>query len=115
MSLRKVATDLPKSVKVGWRDYKIVDWEPRAASASKRYGECSHLECEIRIDMTYGTRQAASTLLHEIMHAVCSLWNYEKVNEEEKVVSALGDGLSTVWRDNPTVMEWIGINIMSGT
>ena len=108
-------SDLPKSVKVGWRDYKIEPWSTPEAAMSRRYGETRHGTTTIKIDLGYGTRQAASTLLHELMHAAAAIWNYDDASKEESLVSALGDGLCTIWRDNPAVMHWIGWNIQHGT
>jgi len=57
----KTTSDLPKSVKVAWRDYKIENWDRREAAGAGRYGETVHASKTIKIDMSYGSRQAAST------------------------------------------------------
>ncbi len=111
----KTTSDLPKSVKVAWRDYKIENWDRREAAGAGRYGETVHASKTIKIDMSYGSRQAASTLLHEIMHASAAMWNYQESSKEEEVVSAFQHGLSTVWRDNPDVFAWIGHHLVHGS
>lgn len=108
-------SDLPASVKVGWATYRIEKWNPREAVATNRYGETNHLSNTIRVDTSYGTQQAASTLLHEIMHAVCTLWARADQDEEERTVKVMQHGLCTVWRDNPEVMAWIGHHLQHGS
>lgn len=98
---------LPASVKIGYRVYRIVALSSLQAAAKGRYGECSHLECEIRIDLTPGPREAANTLLHEILHAVWYVQHLTDADNEERTVLTLADGLSCVWVDNPEVMAWI--------
>lgn len=97
----------PKSVKVGWATYRIVEWTPPQGMSKRRYGECSNIEKEIRIDVCHGAAQTAHTLLHEILHAVCNIWWREEDDKEERTVEIIANGLSTVWRDNPEVMAWI--------
>ena len=98
---------LPASVKIGYRVYKIVEWTASQGAAANKYGECSHVMREIRVDLTHGMREGANTLLHEIVHAICSVWYQSENDKEERTVSLISNGLSTVWVDNPDVMEWI--------
>ena len=106
---------LPKSIKIGWVTYAIEEWSVPGSVGADRYGECSHTENIIRVAFCYGTQQAASTLLHEIMHAIYALWNIKDQDEEERTVKTMAHGLSTVWLDNPAVLDWIGWHIQHGT
>lgn len=107
--------DLPKNVKVGWCDYRVEVFDHREAVGRQRTGETSHTEGVIRVEMQFGTRQAASTMLHEIMHAVARLWFHEEERREEDVVQAFQHGICTVWRDNPEVFAWIGHHLVHGS
>lgn len=98
---------LPTKLKAGWLDYDILVWESVRAAQDRRYGETRHLTHEIMIDLSFGGRQAASTLLHEIFHVVFTIWNIRDEDAEEQTVSSMADGLSTIWRDNPEVFAWI--------
>src|SRR5260221_2876755 len=100
MMATKTTSDLPKSVKVAWRDYKIENWDRREAAGAGRYGETVNASKTIKIDMSYGSRQAASTLLHEIMNASATMWNYQYISKKKEIVNAFKHGLSTFWRDN---------------
>lgn len=105
---------VPPFVKIGWRTYRIEVWSPRQGISANRYGETAFSEGRISIDLQYGTRQAAQTLLHEIFHGVHEAWKLAVGDEEERIVSAFGCGMSTVWRDNPDVLAWIGRHLVSG-
>lgn len=98
----------PKTIRVGLHDYEIEDWASREAASASRYGECSSLLRRIRVDRTHGQRQAASTLLHEIMHACFAEWHMDKVDDEERTVGTMSEAVSCCWRDNPGVFAWIG-------
>ncbi|MDE2103806.1 MAG: hypothetical protein KGL39_41595 [Patescibacteria group bacterium] len=111
----QASSALPASVKIGWCTYRIEQWDTREAVAANRYGETCHTTSKIRVDTGYGTQQAASTLLHEIMHAVSAIWAMDDEDGEERTVKIMQHGLSTVWRDNPEVMAWIGQHLQHGT
>lgn len=102
--------ELPKSVRVGYLDYEIEDWNPQDANSSSRYGEHSSLTQKIRVDTQYGPARTAKTLLHEILHACSHQGGYASIDKpnEEQTVSQFSDMLLQVWQDNPNVMEWIG-------
>lgn len=110
-----VEPDFPMSLKVGWRDYVIERWSHRDAVGADRHGETSHTGGIIRIDLSYGTRQGAATMLHEVMHAIAAIWRIKDDDDEERTVQMIEHGLATVWRDNPKVMAWIGFNLINGT
>lgn len=98
---------LPKYVKVGAWDYTIVEFAHVDAACSSRFGDCRTNDKRIRVDLVWGRRKAAHTLLHEILHAVYYEWSMQKEDDEERLVDILASGLAAVWRDNPAVMQWI--------
>ena len=102
---------LPTTVKIGWCDYKIVEWDAREASAARRFGETCSITKIIRIDVIHGPPQTAETLLHEIMHAIYSIWTIGKDDDEERIVTLSTGGLATVMRDNASVFGWIMENL----
>lgn len=105
--------ELPDAVKVGYLDYALVVLGARAASAANVYGQCSHECCEIRIDFSHAPRVNAHTLLHELLHAVATVYNRADGADEETTVTTLSNGLAGVWRDNPGVFAWIAAGLMS--
>ena len=99
--------EFPTSVRIGHFDYRVEDWNSDKASLASRYGECSHLEKVIRVARHHGPRQAAETLLHEMLHAIWNQWVIEDSDPEERVVNTLTGALCSAWRDNPEAFEWI--------
>lgn len=99
--------DLPTSVKVGRKIYRIENWEPKSAAAERRCGDAAHEIGRIRVDTSFGPAQAAETLLHEILHAIFYIWSMEDEDNQERTVGAMSNGLATVMRDNPDVFSWI--------
>ena len=103
---------IPASVKVGWKDFRIVKWHRVGAASASRYGECRHMQGEIAIDETaleggYGPRKAAHTLLHEILHACYNIAALEDKDDEEKIVSCLSNMLAGAMRDSPEAFAWM--------
>jgi hypothetical protein len=110
----KRAVAFPTTVKVGYRDYTIIDWSPNHARANGDYGRTSHMTREIQVDRSHGDRESAETLLHEIAHAVFSVYQIHDDDKEERTVAVISMGLAGVWRDNPDVMVWIGYHLEHG-
>jgi hypothetical protein len=107
---------LPKSIKVAYKTYQIVELTDVESEQHRASGQTMHLLGRITINLGTGTREAAETLQHEILHAVWSLWKISRDGvKEEDAIGPLACGLSTVWRDNPDVLAWIGHHIQHGT
>ncbi len=98
---------LPSQVKVGGFTHTIEDWDPREAESRDHFGECQRNRKLIRVDCSYGDRQSAKTLLHEILHVIYSEWSIKDSDDEEAVVDSMSNGLHAVYRDNPELMRWI--------
>lgn len=92
---------LPKAIKVGPFTYQVREW-----NGGGDHGACDSDELVISVDSTKPTEQIKNTLLHEILHAVWYVWGLNKPNEEA-AVNALANGLQTVFRDNPKLIEWM--------
>lgn len=105
---------MPTSVKVGYKTYRIESWSHREGAASSRYGETSNVANRISVDASYGKVTAGETLLHEILHACCAVFNRPDDANEESTVTTLASALATVWIDNPNVMTWIKDALLSG-
>lgn len=99
---------LPKSVKVGYRVYRVEGWPHNEARASARWGETDRMNFVIRVQVDgLPPRQVAETLLHEILHCVYGVWPIYEKHDEEEIVVAMSAGLATVMVDNPEVFAWI--------
>lgn len=104
----------PSKVKIGFADYRIDRWAAKESFSRDRRGECCNITNVIRVADGLDDRQAAATLLHEIMHALWWTFKFDNLqaapaeqDREEPYVSALSSGMATVMRDNPNVFEWV--------
>ena len=102
---------LPASVKVGAWIYQIETWPIPEAEEVGKWGICSNAQRRIQISESCDRKQAAQTLLHEILHAIAFVWGCKRDDSEERLVGAIGEALSAVWHDNPEVMRWIGAGL----
>lgn len=92
---------IPAIIKVADAVYEIVVWNSNSAMSARRYGECSASQKIIKVDAAYGEYQFASTLLHEILHAICAEYHREDLDTEERTVGFIETGIMQVMLDNP--------------
>ena len=105
----------PDKIKVGYRDYKLEEWKQTVASANEAQGQFFSKEGVIGYVTTEKGVSHANTILHEILHAIIYQWNMdleEKV--EELVVNGLANGLTTIFVDNPKLLDYSKEKIKEG-
>lgn len=107
--------NLPKSIRVGYRDYTVIDWQREDAEGAARFGECDKNRAIIKVCLDYGPAKSANTLLHEVLHAAYMAGRLNDKEPEEKVVSVLSDQLSQIWRDNPEFVAFMSTALTDGT
>ncbi len=90
----------PKSIKIGYNDYAVV--EVPAGNIPGCDGHIEHNPPQITVadDMLPG--RAANVLLHEIMHGI-----YDLHSMDEGSVNTFANGLCVVIRDNPGFAAWL--------
>ena len=91
---------MPESIRVGYRTYSVELWPEEAATDAGCYGDCNHIKHRIRIGEG-PPRERASTLLHEVMHAVWTFGCLGQLEDEEHAVSVQSHLLYAVLVDNP--------------
>lgn len=99
--------DMPKTIRIGYRDFSVESWPSAIAMASDRLGECDKLNGILRVSDNLDGIKAANTLLHEVMHACWELAELDDKDEEEKTVGCLANQLTQVWRDNPKLVAFL--------
>jgi hypothetical protein len=110
-----VKIQVPTSIKIGYRDYKLEEWKQTVATANEAQGQFFQKEGIIGYVVTEEGVSHANTVLHEVLHAIIYQWNMdleEKV--EEQVVNGLANGLTTVFVDNPELMDYLKTKIKEG-
>ena len=106
---------LPKIIKIGYQDYRFQEWEKHLASSNEAYGEFFQKEKVIGLANNDTGISHANTLIHEILHGIMYQWNTNLTEkEEEKVCTTIANGLITVIRDNPWLLNYIKEKIEEG-
>lgn len=104
----KLIKRLPDSVRVGAYDFRIVRWSSLEASAGMKYGECSTIEQNIKIQVNMPSRyKAVDTFIHELLHAMYWAYGVEDEDKEERIVGMLASAWVVFHRDNPWYFDWI--------
>lgn len=94
--------NIPEKVKIGWREYRIVQGEHRTADkGGDLYGEIKYEENEIYLYNRLSLDEKAVTLLHEIVHGVLYLSGRNKERNDEGLVTAISENLYQVIKENP--------------
>lgn len=103
--------DMPKSIRVGYREYTVEDWPSNQASAGGRWGECDRMNLVIRVRTDLAPSVRAEVLLHEVIHTAYYNAVLQKDDDEERVVETLGNQLTQIWRDNPEFVAFMSASL----
>lgn len=98
--------ELPKTIKIGARTYKISLWEAREAQAAGARGHHWFDTGWIKIAENSDIELKANTLLHEILHGCWSQGDLSD-DEQEHTVTVLANQLTQVFQDNPEVIKYL--------
>lgn len=99
--------NLPSTIRVGYRDYRVEEWYALAATAAERYAECDRVALVIRVREDLPPQIKAECLIHEALHAAYDMAGLESGDPEERTVSLLANQLSQVVRDNPALVAYL--------
>jgi hypothetical protein len=91
---------IPKTLKIGGFDYNIDITHDADLRADGCYGQCKEMTRSIAVDSSISEQQFSHTFLHEMLHAVDSVYGINSVTEEQN--KHLAQGLFQV-------MEELGI------
>ena len=106
---------IPESIKIGYRDYKLEKWKQTVASANDAHGQFISKEGIIGYTDEEKGVSHANTILHELFHAIIYQWHIDLDDKmEEEVVNGLTNGLTTVFVDNPELMDYLKLKIKEG-
>tara|TARA_R100001480_G_scaffold128381_1_gene125964 strand:- start:185 stop:607 length:423 start_codon:yes stop_codon:yes gene_type:complete len=118
--LTQVNTDLPTSVKVGYRDIEIQYVNPdfKTEEMTDCYGQYKAREGVIQLQTSICGQELSNVMLHECLHAICysSGLNQAKSclkeeDDEEIVVNQMTNYLIGLFRDNPWFLDFIKNNM----
>lgn len=100
--------NLPRGLRIGYRDFTVEPWDPLDASGYAKFGSFSNMAGVIRIRADLPPQEMANTLLHEVLH-VCHFTGgiQDGGKTEEETVVVLTNQLAQVWRDNPEFVAFM--------
>ena len=105
LELRRIFMKIPKKVKIGWKQYKIVKTVPKVELAEVSNHYFGYIDCNqrnIHLNVDFDKQQQEATLIHEIFHGISEMYN---LNFSEEVVEQLGDAFYTLMCDNPEMFR----------
>jgi hypothetical protein len=106
---------IPEKIKVGYRDYRLEEWKQTVANANDVHGQFFAKEGIIGYTVEEKGVSHANTILHELFHAIIYQWNIDLGEKtEEHLVNGLTNGLTTVFTDNPNLMDYLKDKIKEG-
>jgi hypothetical protein len=99
---------LPLTINVKGRHYRVKRLPKATSQRGDFLGDCCFEQKLIRVATHNGPDEAASTLLHEVLHAMLHEYGVELDDDaEEELVLKLEDALFQVLRDNAGALEYI--------
>ena len=107
--------NIPEKIKIGYREYKLEEWKQTVASANEAQGQFFAKEGVIGYTADETGVSHANTLIHEMLHAIIYQWNMDlDERAEESIVNSLTNGLTTVFVDNPQLLDYLRLKIKEG-
>ena len=101
---------IPDHIKIGYVNYHFDFWPDTFATTEDAQGEFFATSAKIGLKTSaLETVHGTNTLLHEILHAIFYQYGLcEDVGDkEEKIVNTTANGLSSVFVDNPWLIDYI--------
>ena len=98
----------PKAVRVNGKTYQVIFTPKNPLVEFENHGMCDNAKHTIHIEGDQIPVEEVDTVIHELLHAVwyqMSLTDFD-VQLEERVVRALGTGLTGLFADNPKLLDY---------
>lgn len=104
--------ELLRRVKIGYATFKI-QHVSRKALGQTDFGELEYGTNVIRIFGQQSNEELVNTLMHEIGHGICYIFNiqFKTPREEEDFIREYTNGIITVFRDNPKLLTFLKRNL----
>jgi len=92
-------------VVVGPYEYRVVVDDARIPP--DLYGLCDKGRHTISLHPDQSPIRLRSTLVHELLHALCDLTGVDDDKAEERIVTVLAPALLELFRTNPRLIDWL--------
>ena len=97
--------NIPETVNLGWRTYKIEQGEHRSDVNGDLYGEIKYEDNKIFIYRELDNDNKAVTLLHEMIHWIFYNAGQEDWRKNENLIECLSENLYQIIKANPELFE----------
>jgi len=99
----------PKVVRINGKNYAIHFNPKNPLIAYAYHGMCDNAKHVIHIEAEQTPFEECDTVIHELLHAVWAQMSLSDLDEqlEERIVRALGTGLTGLYADNPKLLTYI--------
>jgi Zn-dependent peptidase ImmA (M78 family) len=98
--------NIPAKVKIGWREYEVIQGEHRSGDGGgDLYGEIQYEQNTIFIWDKLDHDNKAVTLLHEIIHGLFYMCGRTDLRNDEGLVTAVSEALYQIMLDNPDMFR----------
>lgn len=99
---------LPASIRIGPYEFEIEKMSSRTSASRARYGECNTQEQRIAVATDLASAaKAVDTFLHEALHGCWWVMSLENGDTQERVVCSLAVAMTSLYRDNPWLLDWL--------
>mgnify|MGYP006087077599 FL=1 len=99
---------IPDSIKIGYSNYAFDFWPDTFATTEDAQGEFFAVAHKIGLkEGTIPSVAGVNTLLHEVLHGIVYQWALDLGDKEEHTVNTIANGLTTVFVDNPWLVDYI--------
>ena len=98
----------PKQLKIGASVWTVAVVKDLSDTSGDLYGRSSPRSVSIEMSSSQDDQQMRDTLLHEVMHAICSnIPLFKNSQQEERVLRALAPWLLAVLRENKSFTDYL--------
>ena len=95
---------LPDFIKILHKDFQLRERDYSESSGNHRLAEINFMKSEINYLPIEGS-EVVDSVIHEVLHGLFHMFDIGVEDGlEEHIVSALATGLTTIMRDNPSLM-----------
>lgn len=95
---------LPNKIKILHKEFNLRQRDFKESFGNARLAEIDFMANEINY-LPIDNSEVVDSIIHEVLHGLCHMFQAGlEPDVEERVVSVLATGLTTVMRDNPDLM-----------
>lgn len=106
MSKAESTWEIPRTIKIGWREYTVREGEDKRNSEGEfLMGEIDYDKHVIFLDNTLLPDEKKCAFLHEVVHGIFYSQVHTEWRKDEDLVSAIAEGLMNLTRDNPDLFR----------